>query len=135
MKKNEIKNSSDMFLYKALVDFNSAKCLLANFDNEEVEIDVDKIYFDLQQCVEKLFKSLLTHHNVIFKKTHDIENLISKCSENNIDLILKIEILIDLTDFAVEGRYSIICDDLNDMDTYMTMIIQFIDFLKKEKGI
>jgi len=132
MKKSDIKNSVDMFLYKAIVDFNSGKCLLDNFENNNIEIDVEKIYFDFQQSVEKLLKSLITHNCIAIKKTHDLEELINICLKNNINLIENIEQFIDLNEYAVEGRYDIICDDIDDAPTYINLIEIFIEFTKKE---
>lgn len=126
MQKNEIKSSSDLFLYKAIVDLNSAKYLLDGFNHENIEIDIDKIYFELQQSAEKALKSLLTKHAIKFPKSHDIEQLINICSEASIPLIQNIERLIELSDFAVEGRYSIISDDLNDSELYIELIENLI---------
>ena len=52
MKKSDIKNSADIFLYKAIIDFNSGSFLLKSFENDEIDIDIEKIYFDFQQSVE-----------------------------------------------------------------------------------
>ena len=132
MKKSDIKNSADMFLYKAIVDFNSGKCLLKSFENDELEIDIEKIYFDFQQSTEKLLKALLTHNTIDIEKTHDINKLIKLCGINNINLIEDIDILIDLTEYAIEGRYGIICDDLNDTQSYISSLDIFIEFTKKQ---
>jgi len=134
MKRDEIKNSEDMFLYKAIIDFNSGRFLLQSFNNNEVQIEPEKIYFDFQQSVEKLLKSLLTKHKIVVKKTHDIEKLITECNRNSIKLIDKIEELIDLNEYAVDGRYDIICDDLNDASIYIELIEVFIEFTKQEIG-
>ena len=133
MKKNEIKNSADMFLYKAIIDFNSARALMKLFENNEIDIDIEKVYFDLQQTTEKLIKSILSKHNIKFKKIHDIEELLAVCKDNNISLMDDIENLIDLTDYAVEGRYDIICDDIEDSDKYFTLVEDFIKFVQEDK--
>lgn len=122
MNKNEIKNSADMFLYKAVVDFNSAQCLLKAFNEDTIEIDIEKIYFELQQSAEKLLKSILSKHNIIFPKSHDIEQLLEICRQNTIALVDDVESLIELSDYAVEGRYSIIHDDLNESEKYIEII-------------
>ncbi len=129
MKKTDIKNSSDMFLYKALIDLNSAKYLLDGFKTDSVEIDIDKIYFELQQSAEKILKSILSKHLVVFPKSHDIELLIELCLSNNILLVDNIERLIGLGDYAVEGRYSIINDDINDSDSFILLIEALIERL------
>jgi len=130
MKKNEIKNSADMFLYKAIIDFNSARALMKLFENNEIDIDIEKVYFDLQQTTEKLIKSILSKHNIKFKKIHDIEELLAVCKDNNISLMHDIESLID---YAVEGKYDIICDDIEDSDMYFTLVEDFIKFVQEDK--
>ncbi len=126
MQKSDIKNSADLFLYKATIDLNSAKYLLDGFNKENVEIDIEKIYFELQQSAEKALKSLLSRHGIKFPKSHDIEQLISICGEQSIPLIQGLEKLIELSDYAVEGRYSIISDDLNDSEIFIRLIQKLI---------
>lgn len=131
MKKNDIKNSADMFLYKAIIDLNSAKYLLNGFNEDNIEIDIDKIYFELQQSAEKTLKSILSKHSITFPKSHDIEQLINLCVNNNISLVDDVERLIELSDYAIEGRYSIISDDINDSDDFIALIESLIEFSKK----
>ena len=126
MQKSDIKNSADLFLYKAIIDLNSAKYLLEGFNKENIEIDIEKIYFELQQSAEKALKSLLSSHAIKFPKSHDIEQLITICHDESIPLILGIEHLIELSDYAVEGRYSIISDDLNDSEKFIALIEKLI---------
>jgi len=133
MKKTDIKNSADLLLYKAIVDFNSAKVLFDMFEKGEVEIDIEKVYFDLQQSAEKLIKSILTQNKITFQKTHDIENLISIAQQNNISLMEDITELIDLNDYAVEGRYDIICDDIEDSSRYFLLVSNLIEFAKLKR--
>ena len=59
MNKNDLHSSADMFLYKAIVDLNSGTYLLEAFNANKIEIDIEKIYFELQQSSEKLLKSIL----------------------------------------------------------------------------
>ncbi len=49
MNKSDIKCSADMFLYKAIIDLNSGKHLFEAYNSEEIAIDIDKVYFELQQ--------------------------------------------------------------------------------------
>jgi len=132
MKQSEIKNSADIFLYKAIIDFNSGQALYTLFEKNEIEIDIEKIYFDLQQSVEKLLKALLTNANINIKKTHDIEELIEICTENNIDLIPDIDLFIKLNEYAVEGRYGIICDDLDDTENYIDNLKLLIELTTRQ---
>ncbi len=55
-------------------------------------------------------------------KTHDIKRLIELCFENSIKLIDDIECLIEPNNYAVEGRYSIIHDDINDARQYIEVL-------------
>ena len=126
MKKSDIKSSTDLFLYKAIIDLNSAKYLLNGFNEDNIEIDIDKIYFELQQSAEKALKSILSKHSILFPKSHDLEQLIDLCTSNNIPLIENVDRLIELNDYAVEGRYSIICDDINDSDEFIELIESLI---------
>lgn len=126
MNRNEIKSSSDLYLYKAIVDLNSARFLLKAFESEELEIDIEKIYFELQQCAEKLLKAALSKKGIEFKKLHDIEYLIELCRENGIDLVDGIDTLIELSDYAVDGRYALIHDDMNESEKYITILKKLI---------
>lgn len=40
MKQSEIKNSADIFLYKAIIDFNSGQALYTLFEKNEIDIDI-----------------------------------------------------------------------------------------------
>jgi len=133
MNKDNIKNSSDMFLYKAIVDLNSGKYLLKAFNNDEIEIDIEKIYFELQQSAEKLLKSLLSNSAIDFPKSHDLEQIIGLCEDNNIMLVENIEYLVELNDYAVEGRYSMIHDDINEADRYIEILEKLIIIIESKK--
>jgi len=52
--------------------------------------------------------------------------IIELCKENNICLVEDIEYLIELNDYAVEGRYSIIHDDINEADRYIIVLERLI---------
>ena len=133
MKKNNIKNSADMFFYKAIIDLNSGKYLLKAFNEDKIEIDIEKIYFELQQSAEKLLKSILSKNKISFPKSHDIEQLIELCEKNGILLVENIDSLIELNDYAVEGRYSIIHDDINEADIYITLVEKLIESIENKR--
>ena len=130
MNKNNLHSSADMFLYKAIVDLNSGTYLLEAFNANKIEIDIEKIYFELQQSAEKLLKSILCRKNIQFPKTHDIERLIELCEISNIILVEDIDTLIELSDYAVDGRYSIIHDDINEAEKYIEIINKLILVMK-----
>lgn len=125
MKKDDISSSAELFLYKAEIDLNAAKYSYDGFLHHNLEIDIEKIYFDLQQAAEKLIKSLLSFHTIIAPKTHDLETLTEKLIDNSI-IIEGIEKLLPLTEFAVEGRYAIILDDIDDVKYYVKIITELL---------
>lgn len=131
MKKDEIKNSSDMFLYKANVDLNTSIFLLESFNKGEVEIDFELIYFHLQQSAKKLLKSLLSHKKIRILKTHDISDLINLLNHDNIKYITNINELENLTQYAIEGRYAILHDDLDDAEKYIDILKQLTMYVEK----
>ncbi|MBV5278832.1 MAG: hypothetical protein J0647_07360 [Campylobacteraceae bacterium] len=55
-----------------------------------------------------------------------MNNLLACATEAAIPLIQGIEKLIELSDYAVEGRYSIISDDLNDSEIFTGLIQKLI---------
>lgn len=54
MKKSDIHNSADLFLYKAIIDLNSAKYLLNGFNEDNIEIDMDKIWSQWKKLLEEV---------------------------------------------------------------------------------
>ena len=107
---------------KAKVDFRSAQNLYDDFQQGDSELDIDVIMFHLQQCAEKCLKSVLSFHKINFPKVHDLELLSNMVKENRIPVQLNIEDLIDLNDFAVESRYAIIHDDLDNAEQYFKLL-------------
>lgn len=131
MNKNDIRSSAELFLYKAKVDLNAAKYLLDGFNDGNLDIDLEKICFESQQCAEKLLKAILSKNNIVFPRTHDLEDLIDLCSDNGIELAEKVELLPDLTEYAVQGRYAIIHDDIVDAGKYIEILEKLLKFVKK----
>lgn len=121
----------EILFKKAKVDLHTAKLLLKSFNSGDTELELDVIMFHLQQCAEKLLKTLLIYNNYHITKTHDIKKLINLIHESNINIAGNIENLIPLTEFAVEGRYSILHDDLEDTDNYINALNKFLPFVEK----
>jgi len=130
LKRNEIKNSSHLFLYKAKIDLNAGKYLLDGFNNDYVGLDLATIMFHLQQCSEKLLKSLLSFGKIRVNKNHDVRQLIEICHSNSIALTSGGEVLKDLTEYSVDGRYAIIHDDLDNADKYIVVLDKFVEFVR-----
>jgi HEPN domain-containing protein len=114
---------------KAKVDLTTAKVILKSFENGNTDLELSVIFFHLQQCVEKSIKAFLDFHKIKFPHTHDLKNLINLLEDNNICFIKEIDFIILLTQYAVEGRYAIIHDDLNDVDKYIVILDELIEFV------
>jgi HEPN domain-containing protein len=105
---------------KARADLSAAQILLNEFNKNDSELDLDTIYFHLQQCAEKLLKSILSKNGINYPKIHDIERLFELLEDNNIGLNTNQVLLSELSDFAVEGRYAIINDNLFKTEEYIS---------------
>jgi len=114
----------ELMYQKATSDLALATYALAI---DDMEIDVEIIFFHLQQAAEKYLKALLSFHGIHYEKIYDIRRLIEICQANSIELPNQTEKLVDLNPFAVEGRYAIIADDLYDAQI-------FIDRLREMKA-
>ena len=118
---------------KAKEDFVAALYLLDGFNNHGLELKLEIIFFHFQQCAEKLVKSILDYHGIKYPHIHDIEKLINLLEENKIYIEVNTETLIKLTEYAVDGRYDIIHDDMEDTSKYIDVLKKF--FLHVEKII
>jgi HEPN domain-containing protein len=116
---------------KAGVDLKAAQILHSDFVNGNIDLDIDVIFFHIQQSAEKLIKALLSFNQVNYPKIHDMEELINILEQYHIPFEFDKVKLIDLGDYAVEGRYAIIHDDFKDAEQY----IQLIEKLKNTIGM
>ena len=114
---------------KARTDLKVAKNILEDFENGDDELDLEVIMFHLQQSAEKLIKALLSYNRLHFTKTHSIAYLLDAINENGIEIIENVEELIPLTEFAVEGRYAILHDDLDNVDKYIMIVTKLLEFV------
>jgi len=114
----------EILLKKAAVVLRSATILYNNFQNGNSALDIEVILFHLQQAAEKCLKAVLSFHQINYQKVHDLEVLVNLIADNKIPLQINSTQLIDLSDFAVEGRYSVIHDDLVDAEKYFMEINQ-----------
>jgi HEPN domain-containing protein len=91
------RSSAETLLLKAAADEE-----ILNFDSISDSI----LGFHAQQAVEKLMKALLTQLNVPYEFTHTLNRLLLLL-ENHGEFLPSTAITLgDLTDFAVEYRYS-----------------------------
>ena len=112
----------EVLLKKAKVDLRAAKNLYDDISRGDTELDYEVVLFHLHQCAEKFMKSLLALHEIDYPKVHDLELLADILSDKDIPTGLDIEILIELSDYAVEGRYAFIHEDIKEVDNYIKML-------------
>lgn len=117
---------------KAKTDLRVAKILWDDFEKGDNELDLEVIMFHLQQCAEKLLKSLLAFHGQHFTKTHSIEILANALASSHSARMKEIEELIPLSDYAVEGRYAMIHDDLEDVGKYLKILDELSHYVFRE---
>ncbi len=122
----------EILTHKAKEDLLVSKYLLDGFHNHNLELNLDIIFFHFQQCAEKLIKAILDWHNIKFPHIHDIESLLKLTTSNNIILDDNTTKLIALTEYATDGRYAIIHDDLEDTDKYIDILDELLIFVQKE---
>jgi HEPN domain-containing protein len=134
MKKSDVQNSADLFLYKARMDFHAAELMYRTMNAGDEDIGPEIILFHLQQSVEKCLKALLSHSAIRFRHTHDLQGLVDLCRNSGIKLPSFIDRLTILTGFAVEGRYSLIHDDIKNCDEFIPLVESLngftVDYLK-----
>src|ERR1035437_9291173 len=117
---------------KAKTDLTAAIILLDQFKNSDAELDLEVIFFHLQQCIEKLLKAILSKNEIYFPKTHDLEQLFDLLDQHKIDLVTNRNLLMKLNYYAVEGRYAVIHDDLDKADKYileLTILTEKVNLL------
>lgn len=120
-----------ILLKKSKSDLKAGENLLEDFENGDKDLDICTIMFHFQQSAEKLLKALLVCNKIHFTKTHDIEELINVLNENNIQISNGIEKLTNLTEFAVDGRYAVLHDDINDAEKYIDILKQLTMYVEK----
>jgi len=83
---------------------------------------VSSVGFHAQQYLEKTIKAVLVSNAVIFRRTHDLEELANLLERQGIDLPLPKDQLRRLNPFAVIIRYQGIETTLVDSNTVAKMI-------------
>jgi HEPN domain-containing protein len=84
------------------------------------------VYFHLHQSAEKLIKAVLSKNKVNFPKIHDLESLLNLLKDRNIDFNTNSDLLTELNDYAVEGRYSLFHDDVENVIKYFELLHNMI---------
>ena len=88
-----------VWLDKAEVDFGGARVLLRE------DRYANLVGFLSQQAAEKLLKALLTHHQVEFPKTHELDDLLKLLEPAEPRLARSLAGIAELNKYGVEVRY------------------------------
>jgi HEPN domain-containing protein len=105
---------------------SAADILYKKFNEADSELDLELICFHLQQCAEKLMKAALSKNQINFPKIHDLEALLTIITNNKIDLHPDPDLLIELNDYAVEGRYAIMQDDIENLQNIFSLLSEMV---------
>jgi HEPN domain-containing protein len=82
-------------------DLDAARILIENKGSFRT------IGFHCQQSVEKYLKAFLVYSEIKFPRIHDLTELYKLCANVDSSIQLDLDYLINLTEFAVEMRYSV----------------------------
>jgi len=115
-------NQYEILYNKAKADLTAANVLYERLLKGNSGLDLEVICFHLQQSAEKLMKAILSKNQIDYPKIHDLETLINLLTENNIDLHTNQELLVELNDYAVEGRYAIMHEELDSIKEIFTLV-------------
>jgi len=70
------------------------------------EVDISATGFFAQQAVEKCLKSVAEYHGIVFRKTHDVDELVDLLLQHDIAMPFPPEQFSHLNPFAVILRYE-----------------------------
>lgn len=70
------------------------------------EVDISATGFFAQQVVEKCLKSVAEYHGIIFRKTHDVDELVDLLLQHGVAMPFPAEQFSHLNPFAVILRYE-----------------------------
>ena len=92
-------------------------------------IDESIILFHLQQAAEKYLKSFLSFNKIHFGKLHDIKKILELYVDNGIKMPPEVEVLVELTPYAVEGRYDFVTDEKIEIPRFIILVEQLKYFV------
>jgi HEPN domain-containing protein len=70
------------------------------------EVDISATGFFAQQAVEKCLKSVTEFHGIVFRKTHDVDELVDLLLQHDVSMPFSAEQFSRLNPFAVILRYE-----------------------------
>jgi HEPN domain-containing protein len=85
----------------ALRDITSFRALATH-----PEVDISASGFFAQQAVEKCLKSVAEYHGIVFRRTHDVDELVDLLLQHQVEMPFPAEQFSHLNPFAVILRYE-----------------------------
>lgn len=129
-------NQYEIFYNKAKADLSAAAVLYEKLREGNSGLDIEVVFFHLQQSAEKFMKAALSKKQIDFPRVHDLETLFDLLATNSIRLNANNDLLIELNDFAVEGRYAFLnegFDNVKDIFTLVSDLALEVDKIISEK--
>jgi HEPN domain-containing protein len=90
-----------VFLAKAREDVYLVKKV-----KDDAQVSVEQVGFFCEQAIEKSLKAVLTHHNVRFRRGHDIAQYLDLLKAASVTYPPELEKSVELTPFGAELRYD-----------------------------
>lgn len=114
---------ADMLLTSASQD-----ALAFNKLADEVDAGDALVGFHAQQAVEKAIKAVLSHAGVVFRRTHDIAELLDLLADSSLAVPPHNERLDELNPYAVEMRYGLVEPGALDRQVIKIVIQDVLDW-------
>ena len=118
-----------VMLDSAQQDLAVCRLLVGNGDISDAMVG-----FHAQQCVEKAIKALLSAHNIEFRRTHDLVNLLDLLEDHSVPAPPQSDWLDQLNPYAVEARYGTIEPGGLDRQHALAVAQQVLDWAVRETG-
>jgi HEPN domain-containing protein len=108
-------------------DWKTVELLLQHHD-----APISSIGFHAQQYLEKVIKAVLVSNTVVFRYTHDLEELADLLERQGIELPLPRDQLKRLNPFAVTVRYEDVEITLTDVNTVAEMMMHVHTWVERQ---
>lgn len=85
---------------------------------DESSVSDEIVGFHAQQAVEKSLKAVLCIHGMVYRRTHDIAELLDALTDGGCELPAAMQSAAELTPFAVELRYESLSDEVDVAESF-----------------
>jgi HEPN domain-containing protein len=92
------------------------------------EVDISATGFFAQQAVEKCLKAVAEYHGIVFRRTHDVDELVDLLLQHNVNMPFPSDQFSVLNPFAVILRYEetpYVSMSLGEMGTLVELAIRW----------